>query len=91
MSSDFNCQLTGDFPKLRLCPESLRDSLATELPLRVTFQTDSDGPGNGLLVYPPRDRKHCRRTEKAPKDDAERDRIRRLPAEPGVQARLVHF
>jgi hypothetical protein len=25
-----------------------------ELPVRVTFQTDSDGHVNGVLVYPPR-------------------------------------
>jgi CubicO group peptidase (beta-lactamase class C family) len=44
-------------PKLRLRPESLRDFFASELPLRVTFQTDSDGRANGLLVYPPRGQK----------------------------------
>ena len=41
-------------PKLRLRPESRRDFFVAELPLRVTFQTDSDGHVNGLLVYPPR-------------------------------------
>jgi D-alanyl-D-alanine-carboxypeptidase/D-alanyl-D-alanine-endopeptidase len=41
-------------PKLRLRPESLRDFFAAELPLRVSFQTDSDGRVNGLLIYPPR-------------------------------------
>jgi hypothetical protein len=41
-------------PKLRLRPEGLRDFFTSELPLRVTFQTDSDGGVNGLLVYPPR-------------------------------------
>jgi CubicO group peptidase (beta-lactamase class C family) len=41
-------------PKLRLRPEGLRDFFASELPLRVTFQTDSDRRVNGLLVYPPR-------------------------------------
>jgi hypothetical protein len=41
-------------PKLRLRPEGLRDFFASELPLRVTFETDSDGRVNGLLVYPPR-------------------------------------
>jgi CubicO group peptidase (beta-lactamase class C family) len=49
-------QLPADWglPKLRLRPESLRDFFVSELPLRVTFQTDSDGRVNGLLVYPPR-------------------------------------
>jgi CubicO group peptidase (beta-lactamase class C family) len=41
-------------PKLRLRPESPRDFFVAELPLRVTFQTGSDGRVNGLLVYPPR-------------------------------------
>jgi D-alanyl-D-alanine-carboxypeptidase/D-alanyl-D-alanine-endopeptidase len=41
-------------PRLRLRPENLRDFFAAELPLRITFQTDSDGRVNGLLVYPPR-------------------------------------
>jgi CubicO group peptidase (beta-lactamase class C family) len=41
-------------PKLRLRPESPRDFFVKELPLRVTFRTDSDGRVNGLLVYPPR-------------------------------------
>jgi len=41
-------------PKLRLRPENLRDFFVAELPLRVTFQTASDGRVNGLLVYPPR-------------------------------------
>jgi serine-type D-Ala-D-Ala carboxypeptidase/endopeptidase len=41
-------------PKLRLRPESLRDFFVAELALRVTFQADSDGLVNGLLVYPPR-------------------------------------
>jgi hypothetical protein len=49
-------QLPADWglPKLRLRPESLRDFFASELPLRVTFQTDSDGRVNGALVCPPR-------------------------------------
>jgi hypothetical protein len=49
-------QLPADWglPKLRLRPESLRDFFASELPLRVTFQTDPDGGVNGLLVHPPR-------------------------------------
>jgi serine-type D-Ala-D-Ala carboxypeptidase/endopeptidase len=41
-------------PKMRLRPESLRDFFVSELPLRVTFQTDHDGRVNGLLLYPPR-------------------------------------
>jgi CubicO group peptidase (beta-lactamase class C family) len=41
-------------PRLRLRAESLRDFFVAELPLRVTFQTGSDGRVNGLLVYPPR-------------------------------------
>ena len=44
-------------PKLRLRPESLRDFFASELPLRVTFQTDTGGRVNGVLVYPPRGQK----------------------------------
>lgn len=49
-------QLPADWglPKLRLRAESLRDFFVAELPLRVTFQTDSDGHVNGVLVYPPR-------------------------------------
>jgi hypothetical protein len=38
-------------PKLRLRPESQRDFFVSELPLRVTFQT------NGIVVYPPRGQK----------------------------------
>ena len=41
-------------PKMRLRPENPRDFFATELPLRVTFQTDSGGHVTGMLVYPPR-------------------------------------
>jgi D-alanyl-D-alanine-carboxypeptidase/D-alanyl-D-alanine-endopeptidase len=41
-------------PKLRLRPESLREFFVAELPLRVAFQTGSDGRVNGLLVHPPR-------------------------------------
>jgi serine-type D-Ala-D-Ala carboxypeptidase/endopeptidase len=44
-------------PKLRIRPESQRDFFAAELPLRVTFQTDSNGRVNGLLIYPPRGQK----------------------------------
>ena len=41
-------------PKMRLRPESLRDFFTSELPLRVTFQTDGDGHVNGVLIHPPR-------------------------------------
>jgi hypothetical protein len=44
-------------PKLRIRPESQRDFFTAELPLRVTFQTDSDGRPSGLLIYPPRGQK----------------------------------
>jgi len=41
-------------PKFRLRPESRRDFFVAELPIRVTFQVDSAGRVNGVLVYPPR-------------------------------------
>ncbi len=41
-------------PRFRLRPESRRDFFVAELPIRVAFQTDSNGCVNGLLVYPPR-------------------------------------
>jgi len=41
-------------PKFRLSPESSRDFFVAELPSRVTFQTDTNGQVNGILVYPPR-------------------------------------
>ena len=44
-------------PKMRLRPENPHDFFASELPLRVTFQTDSDGHVTGMLVYPPRGQK----------------------------------
>ena len=44
-------------PKLRLRPESPRDFFTAELPLRVTYQTDTDGRVTGLLLYPPRGQK----------------------------------
>lgn len=44
-------------PKLRLRPESARDFFVSEIPLRVTFQTGSDGRVSGMLVYPPRGQK----------------------------------
>lgn len=44
-------------PKLRIRPESRHDFFAAELPLRVTFQTDSEGRVTGLLIYPPRGQK----------------------------------
>ena len=39
-------------PKLRIRPESPRDFFATELPLRVTFQTNDAGRVTGLLFIP---------------------------------------
>jgi D-alanyl-D-alanine-carboxypeptidase/D-alanyl-D-alanine-endopeptidase len=49
-------QLPPDWglPKLRLRPETQHDFFVAELPVRVTFQTDSEGRVNGLLLYPPR-------------------------------------
>jgi CubicO group peptidase (beta-lactamase class C family) len=49
-------QLPPDWglPKLRLRPETRRDFFVAELPVRVTFQNDSNDRVNGLLVYPPR-------------------------------------
>ncbi len=41
-------------PKFRLRPESSRDFFVAELPIRVAFQTDTNGQVNGILVYPPR-------------------------------------
>jgi len=43
-------------PKLRLRPESQRDFFVSELPLRVTFETNSSGV-SGIIVYPPRGQK----------------------------------
>jgi serine-type D-Ala-D-Ala carboxypeptidase/endopeptidase len=49
-------QLPTDWglPKLRLRPESRQDFFVAELPVRVTFQTDSEGRVSRLLLYPPR-------------------------------------
>ena len=44
-------------PKLRIRPESQRDFFASELPVRVTFQTGSDGKVHDLTIYPPRGQK----------------------------------
>ncbi|MDH4066226.1 MAG: hypothetical protein OEW19_17630, partial [Acidobacteriota bacterium] len=44
-------------PTLRLRPESVLEFFASELPLRVTFQTDAAGRVHGMLVYPPRGQK----------------------------------
>jgi hypothetical protein len=41
-------------PKFHLRPESLQNFFVAELPIRATFQSDSNGQVNGLLVYPPR-------------------------------------
>jgi len=61
----FNITRAGDFltlqlpigwglPTFRLRPESRLDFFIAELPLRVTFQPDSAGHMNELLLYPPR-------------------------------------
>ncbi len=49
-------QLPADWglPQLRLRPETQRDFFVAELPVRVTFQTDSEEHVSGLLLYPPR-------------------------------------
>jgi len=44
-------------PKLRIRPENPGDFFATELPVRMTFQTGADGRETGLLIYPPRGQK----------------------------------
>jgi D-alanyl-D-alanine-carboxypeptidase/D-alanyl-D-alanine-endopeptidase len=44
-------------PTLRIRPESQRDFFATELPVRVTFQTGPAGKVHGLTIYPPRGQK----------------------------------
>jgi D-alanyl-D-alanine-carboxypeptidase/D-alanyl-D-alanine-endopeptidase len=49
-------------PTLRLRPESPRDFFVSEIPLRVTFQTGSDGRASGMLVYPPRGQAAVRAT-----------------------------
>ena len=41
-------------PKLRLHAETPREFFATELPLRVTFEVDSNNRVTGMLVQPPR-------------------------------------
>ena len=41
-------------PTLRLRPEGTLEFFTSELPLRVTFQTDGVGRVSGILVYPPR-------------------------------------
>jgi CubicO group peptidase (beta-lactamase class C family) len=41
-------------PKFRLRPESSRDFFVAELPIRVAFQSDTNGQVSGILVYPPR-------------------------------------
>jgi hypothetical protein len=41
-------------PTLRLRPERTHEFFVSELPLRVTMQTDSAGRVTGILVYPPR-------------------------------------
>jgi D-alanyl-D-alanine-carboxypeptidase/D-alanyl-D-alanine-endopeptidase len=44
-------------PKLRIHPESAKEFFVSELPMRVTFQTDDAGHVSGILVYPPRGQK----------------------------------
>src|SRR5438067_4330738 len=44
-------------PKLRIRPENQRDLFASDLPVRVTFQTGSDGKVHSLTIYPPRGQK----------------------------------
>jgi hypothetical protein len=44
-------------PKLRIRPETQQDFFATELPVRVTFQTGPDGKIHSLTIYPPRGQK----------------------------------
>jgi CubicO group peptidase (beta-lactamase class C family) len=41
-------------PKFRLHPENRQDFFVTELPMRVSFQFESDGSVKKLFVYPPR-------------------------------------
>jgi D-alanyl-D-alanine-carboxypeptidase/D-alanyl-D-alanine-endopeptidase len=40
-------------PRLRLRPESPRDFFASELPLRVQFQSDESGRATGVVIHPP--------------------------------------
>jgi CubicO group peptidase (beta-lactamase class C family) len=44
-------------PKFRLHPENRQDFFVAELPMRVTFQLESDGSAKKMLVYPPRGQK----------------------------------
>ena len=44
-------------PKIRIRPETEHDFFAAELPVRVTFQTESDGRVRGLIIFPPRGQK----------------------------------
>ena len=44
-------------PKLRIHPESAKEFFVSELPMRITFQTDQGGHVTGILVYPPRGQK----------------------------------
>src|SRR6266478_2111417 len=41
-------------PKLRIRPENQQNFFATELPVRITFQTDPDGKVRTRKIYPPR-------------------------------------
>ncbi len=44
-------------PVLRIHPENTRVFFVLELPLRVTFESDSSGHVTGMVVYPPRGQK----------------------------------
>ncbi len=53
----FEAPAEWGLPKLRIRPESRREFFASELPLRVTFETEAEGRVTGLLVHPPRGQK----------------------------------
>lgn len=41
-------------PKFRLHPENRQNFFVAELPMRIAFEFESNGPVNKMLVYPPR-------------------------------------
>lgn len=53
----FEAPAEWGLPKLRIRPESRREFFASELPLRVTFESDADGRVTGMLIHPPRGQK----------------------------------
>ena len=53
----FEAPAEWGLPRLRIRPESLRDFFASELPLRVTFQTAAGGQVTGVVIHPPRGQK----------------------------------